>query len=81
MILKARLKTIGGYSKVKSWAWSLTFKSKKERIRFIVNQAEELRPHLPMDAGFFTQVFIAGDNIAWDFMSGSLEDFYEAAGT
>lgn len=60
------------YFKVKIWYWKLSFKSRKERKSIIENFAEQLHPQLAMDADGLYQIFIAGENVTWDYMNGDL---------
>lgn len=60
------------YTKTKIWYFTLSFKTQRERMKFIESYAEELRPSLNADADSLYQIFIAGENVVWDYMNGGL---------
>lgn len=71
------------YYKVKTWKWTLSFKSDQEKMKFLLDEVKNVRPHMPIDAGDLYQIFVAGDNVVWDYMNGGLgkyrtpDDFFQ----
>lgn len=60
------------YTKIKTWKWTLSFKSGQEKMKFLLSEVDNVRPHMPIDAGCLYQIFVAGDNVVWDYVNGCL---------
>lgn len=61
------------YTKTVVYWWKFIFEKKSRLHRFLFTQWSVIRPHMAIDADSPYQIFRAGHNVIWDFMSGSFE--------